>query len=152
MKRRQLGGGEHVARNIRPRLLHITEEGETVIDPQAFRLRLKGEHGRPDDEPYVSASWLECFAGSEDEKFAEVLSSSIYSLKPNAGIAICNVGKLEECGDQHGQTIKCWHEPKEYSVCYAAIRGIQVTDPETENLKTKIAGYAVTSFKRVRDI
>ena len=70
--------------------------------------------------------------------------------KMNA-IAVCNVGKLEGCGQNHNLSIKAMHKPKPKYRAYAGIDGMQAGN-QSEALLNEIASTTVVECFKVADL
>lgn len=113
-----LPDNDHVVRHC-PSQLCIHEGDQVVrIFPQAFLLR--------DGESYLSASWLEFFSGSRDQRLTQVIKgvANARTVRPRHGFAIGNVGKVKDACGQFGHKVRIIHEPhpKKPNPAYTAIR------------------------------
>lgn len=90
---------------------------------EAFRMR-------PNDEA-LSATWMEYFAGSRQDKiFASIRAMRASNLKiaPKSGFAVGNVGKIATVAAARGHTIRVLHEPEDDNLAHAVVRRLPRED------------------------
>lgn len=109
----------HVARHCRNR--HIIKDAQNrpvSVFGDAFALR--------ENEGYLSAGWVEFFPGNRLGQLAEVRNAMAAGreIKRKDGLAVMNVGKVEEVGRTRSVRVRVLHEPKPDNPAYAAIRGV----------------------------
>jgi hypothetical protein len=114
------------------------------IFPQAFELL-------PKDDGYLSASWLEFFAGSHIccvAAIAAVLSRT-RNVTAKQAFACGRVGDIKEACSEYSLKIRVIHEPDEDNPAYTAIRRYQSDNHELLDLLANDAWSAVTDAKDV---
>jgi len=85
-------------------------------------------------EDYLSATWLEYFdqkVGPRIKQVVQVMRNCALKLTAKTGLAVANVGKIQDCGTQCGVKIRVLNEPDlPKNPAYAAIRGLRREDQE----------------------
>jgi hypothetical protein len=114
---------DSVLRHVNSQLME--RDGDTVVGvlPQAFMLK-------PGEE-YLSASWLEFFAGSRHERLVASVAATAKArtVKPSHGFAIGNVGVVKQACATFNQTIRVLHEPDgNPNPAYVAVRRYRSDD------------------------
>jgi hypothetical protein len=123
---------EHVARHVRGRL--VQRDGGRVLGcfPQAFELRPATPTRQA--ESYLSASWLEYFAGDRIVQLRATLAemrSYPLDIRAKDALAVANVGRIKEAGQTRDMNLRVLHEPRlPNAPAYAAIRGLRRDDAE----------------------
>ena len=114
------------------------------IFPQAFELF-------PKDDGYLSASWLEFFAGSHLCCIAAIAAFLAKTRKVTAkqAFACGRVGDVKQACSDHGLKIRVIHEPEEDNLAYTAIRRYRSDNHELLDLLATEAWSAVTDAKDV---
>lgn len=111
--------------------------------PQAFELR--------ENEQYLSASWLEYFPGSADERITAVVAAvaKARTVKPSHGFAIGNVGAVKDACSSFGLQIRVIHEPSDDNPnpAYTAIRRYKSDDIQLLELLASDAWSRVVEAK-----
>lgn len=126
MATKYLPDDDHVVRHINSQLL--IRDGDRVIGcfPQAFELR--------PGEKYLSASWLEFFSGTAEEKKAAVIAavSAARAIKASHGFAFGIVSEVKDACSCHGMKVRIIHEPdkKNPNPAYTAIRNFRSDEIE----------------------
>jgi hypothetical protein len=124
MATKYLPDADSVVRHINPRLL--IRENDRVIGcfPQAFELR--------ENEEYLSASWLEYFPGSAEERMTAVVAAvaKARTVKGSHGFATGNVRAVKDACGSFGIKIRIIHEPSDDNPnpAYTAIRRYRSDD------------------------
>ncbi len=127
MATKYLPDEDHVVRHVNSQLL-IRDNADQVIGcfPQAFELR--------PSETYLSASWLEFFPGTTEQRQAAVIAAVAVArtVKPTHGFAFGNVGEVKEACATYGMKIRVIHEPAKTNPnpAYTAIRNYRSDDLE----------------------
>ncbi len=143
MATKYLPDADHVVRHINSQLL--IREGDVVTGcfPQAFELRL--------GETYLSASWLEFFPGTEDERRRAVVAAfaRARSVKARHGFAFGNVGEVKNACADYGLKIRVIHEPAKSNPnpAYTAVRNFRSDDMELLELLASEAWAEVIEAK-----
>jgi hypothetical protein len=118
MTTKYLPDEDHVARHV-PSQLTTRDDNDNVIGcfPHAFELR--------PGEKYLSASWLEFFAGSISQCIAAVAASiaATRAVRPRHAFAVGKVGEIKNVCNDRGLRVRIIHEPAEVNPAYTAIRG-----------------------------
>lgn len=114
------------------------------IFPQAFVLH-------PKDDGYLSASWLEYFAGLHIHCIAAVAAflGKTRNVTAKQAFACGRVGDVKEACRQFGQKIRVIHEPDEDNLAYTAIRRYQSDNLELLELLATDVWSRVTDAKDV---
>jgi hypothetical protein len=114
------------------------------IFPQAFELL-------PKDDGYLSASWLEFFAGSPINCLAGIAAFLAKTRKVTAkqAFACGRVGDIKEACSEYGLKIRVLHEPEEDNLAYTAIRRYQSDNHELLDLLANDAWATITDAKDV---
>ena len=135
---------DHVVRHINSQLL--IRDGDDVVTgcfPQAFELR--------PGEKYLSASWLEFFPGTDDERRRAVVTACARarSVKPRHGFAFGNVREVKDACADYGLKIRVIHEPDKSNPnpAYTAIRNYRSDDIELLELLATDAWSEVVEAK-----
>ena len=120
MATKSLPETDHVVRHVPFKLL----DDQGLPLPQAFELR--------PNEKYLSASWLEFFAGDRAARLAgcACLMSHYRQVKAHDAFAIGNVGEIKDACIEFDQKIRIVSEPDDLNLAYAAVRQIR-----TDNLE-----------------
>jgi hypothetical protein len=94
----------------------INEEDGTILQcfPAAFERR--------EGEGYLSATWIEFFDGSSQERVDAAARCTKLEVKAKDGFALCNVGTLKAISLDFGARIRVVHEPDGDNEAHAAIR------------------------------
>lgn len=112
-----LPDNDHVVRHVPANLVERDEETGVVIGvfPQAFALR--------DGEDYLSASWLEHFPGSRDERVRLTVAAfaAVRNVRPRQGIAIGCVEDVRQACAGYRLNVRFCHEPNG-NPAYTAVR------------------------------
>jgi hypothetical protein len=134
MATRSLPDTDHVVRHVPFKLL----DNQGVPLPQAFELRPK--------EKYLSASWLEFFAGNRADRLAGCASlmSHYRQVKSHDAFAIGNVGEIKDACSEFDQKIRIVSEPDDLNLAYAAVRQIRTDNLELLELLAQEAWSDVT--------
>lgn len=128
-------------------------DGEIEVFPAAFRLREKGQ-SRPQDEKYLSTSWLDYFSGDigeQAQKCVETMSDGGFILRKSTVLAVCKVGDLQCVGQKHKVSIRARHNPKKWNPAYAGIHGMSI-ESQTEDLLNEIVSTSVSECFKVSEI
>jgi hypothetical protein len=114
------------------------------IFPQAFELL-------PKDDGYLSASWLEFFAGARICCIAAIAAvlAKTRNVTARQAFACGRVGDIKEACSEYGLRIRVIHEPDEDNPSYTAIRRYQSDNHELLDLLASEAWSAVTDAKDV---
>src|SRR5258708_5450168 len=110
---------QHVARHCRNRHIIKDSEGRPIsVFGDAFALR--------ENETYLSTGWVEFFAGVWRTQLSEVRNAMAAGreTKPKDGLAVMNVGKLQDAAGARSVRVRVLHEPNETNPAYTAVRGI----------------------------
>ena len=143
MATKYLPDADSVVRHINSQLL--VRENDEVIGcfPQAFELR--------ENEQYLSASWLEYFSGSTEERMIAVVAAvaKARKVKVRHGFAIGNVGVIKEACSSFGLRIRVIHEPSDDNPnpAYTAIRRYRSDDLQLLELLASDAWSRVVEAK-----
>lgn len=124
MAKKSLPDDNHVVRHISSNLLERDADDRVVgCFPQAFELR--------QSETYLSASWLEFFDGSKDERLKSTAAAfaKMRAVRPRHGLATGNVGTVREACADFGQRVRILHEPNE-NPAHSAVRNYKSDDLE----------------------
>jgi hypothetical protein len=127
MATKYLPDEDHVVRHVNSQLL-IRDNADRVIGcfPQAFELK--------PGEAYLSASWLEFFPGTTEQRKAAVIAAiaAARTVKAAHGFAFGNVGDVKEACATYGMKIRVIHEPEKTNPnpAYTAIRNYRSDDLE----------------------
>src|SRR5947209_8729261 len=109
----------HVARHCRNRHIIKDSEGRPVsVFGDAFAFR--------ENETYLSTGWVEFFAGVWLTQLSAVRNAMAAGreIKPKDGLAVMNVGKLQDAARARSVRVRVLHEPNALNPAYAAVRGI----------------------------
>lgn len=108
---------DHVVRHVPPSLLERDPDTDEVCGcfPQAFALR--------PGEDYLSASWLEHFGGTHEDRIKLTVTafSAVRSVKAKHGFAIGNVAQIKDACAEYQLKIRVCHEPNG-NPAYTAVR------------------------------
>ena len=143
MATKYLPDTDHVVRHINSQLL--IRDGDQVIGcfPQAFELK--------PGERYLSASWLEFFSGSNEERRSAVIAAiaSARAVKPSHGFAFGNVGEVKDACVMFGVKVRVIHEPDKSNPnpAYTAIRNFKSDEIELLQLLASDAWSEVVEAK-----
>ena len=124
MATKYLPDADHVVRHIGSQLLERDGNDRLIgCFPQAFELR--------PDEKYLSASWLEFFNGTRQERLERTAQAcaKLRTVRPKHGFVIGNVGVVKEACASFNQKIRVIHEPND-NPAYTAIRNYKSDDLE----------------------
>jgi hypothetical protein len=126
---------DHIVRHVPFKLLD--ENGLPL--PQAFELRPK--------ETYLSASWLEFFAGDRAASLAGCASlmSHYRQIKAHDAFAVGNVGEIKDACSDFDQKIRIVSEPDDLNLAYSAVRQIRTDNLELLELLAQDAWNDVSS-------
>ena len=136
---------DHVVRHVNSQLLIRDPASDRVTGcfPQAFQLK--------PDETYLSASWLEFFRGTPQERKAAVIAAvaSARTVKPRHGFAFGNVGEVKEACATFSMKIRVIHEPAKTNPnpAYTAVRGYRSDELELLEL---LAGDAWSEVEEAK--
>jgi hypothetical protein len=145
MATKYLPDDHHVVRHVNSQLL-VRDADDRVIGcfPHAFELK--------PTEKYLSASWLEFFPGTKDQRTAAVIAAmaAARTVKPSHGFAFGNVGEVKEACASFGQKIRVIHEPAKTNPnpAYTAVRNFKSDDLELLQL---LAGEAWSFVVEAKD-
>lgn len=105
----------HIARHIK-RTWIVESEGKVSILPQAFELT-------DNDDGYLSANWLEYFAGSRPDQLSKIVATTTgRKFSKSSGFAAGNVGKIKSCCEKYGKQVRIAHEEASDCPSYAVVR------------------------------
>ncbi|WGS02207.1 hypothetical protein MTX26_15880 [Bradyrhizobium sp. ISRA443] len=138
----------HVVRHVSFQQIDRDDSGAIRgIFPQAFILY-------PKDQGYLSASWLEFFAGSTHDRVAAVAAFLAKTRKVTVkqAFACGRVGDIKEACAQFDQKIRVVHEPGDDNLAYTAIRRYQSDNIELLELLATEAWSHTTDAKDVIDL
>lgn len=120
-----LPDADHVVRHVSGNLVERDPDTGEVVGcfPQAFALR--------EGEPYLSASWLEHFPGTKDDrKKATVIAyCNTRTVRPKHGFAIGNVKTVKDACAEYSLSIRVCHEANK-NPAYTAIRRYKSDEAE----------------------
>ena len=141
---KSLPDADHIVRHVRAQL--VEREGDKVLGvyPQAFELR--------ENEPYLSASWLEFYDGNWDEQIKQTIDGvgKARQVKASHAFAIGGVGVIKDACASYEMKIQVLHEPKKENPnpAYVAVRRYQ-----SDNLKLLelLAGEAWAHVVEAKD-
>ena len=140
---KSLSNTDHVVRHVNSQL--VERDGDTLLEvlPQAFMLR-KGEE-------YLSASWLEFYAGSRDERITQVIAgvAKARQVKASYAFALGNVEDVKEACASFRMKIRILHEPSKDNPnpAYTAVRRYQSDDIQLLELLASEAWSDVVEAK-----
>jgi hypothetical protein len=141
-----LSDDHHVVRHVSYQQIDRDDVTGAIrgIFPQAFELL-------PKDDGYLSASWLEFFAGSHVSCIAAiaVCLSKTRKVTAKQAFACGRVRDIKEACSDYGLKIRILHEPEEDNPAYTAIRRYQSENHELLDLLATEAWSAVTDAKDV---
>jgi hypothetical protein len=141
-----LSDDHHVVRHVSYQQIDRDDVTGAIkgVFPQAFELH-------PKDEGYLSASWLEFFAGSNIRCIAAIACVLAKTRKVTAkqAFACGRVGDIKEACADHGLKIRVLHEPDEDNPAYTAIRRYQSDNHELLDLLATDAWSNLTDAKDV---
>jgi hypothetical protein len=121
---KSLPDADHVVRHVNSQL--VERDGDVILGilPQAFMLRKR--------EEYLSASWLEFYDGSRDEKIKQVIAgvSKARQVKASHAFALGIVEEVKAACASFEMKIRILHEPSKDNPnpAYAAVRRYQSDD------------------------
>ena len=107
----------HIARHVPFSKLIRDEEGRVIgCLPAAFHLR-------PNEE-YLSASWVEFFAGTRLEQLSKLVATvaSSRTLGAKSAFAVGNVGRIKDACERGGSRLRVIHEPELDNEAHVAVR------------------------------
>jgi len=119
MAPQKLPDGSHIARHCGHQKVHF-QKG--VVFPEAFALQEK-------DDGYLSASWLEFFAGDETERLRATANSMRQAgrkLGPNSALTLLSADRVRTSARElHNTPLRTLHEPEPLpgNPAYAVVRG-----------------------------
>ncbi len=152
----QLGKDEHVVRNVsKQRWREVS--GKKIVFQQAFALRKKEQLKPPNnkrDEASLSCSWVEFFSGGLEDQVnscRKALLTGGLIIGAHNALAVCNVGKLEKCGETHDVKIRALHKPNKNNTSKAGIDGMTVKT-QTDQLLMDITEIAVVEVFKVGEL
>jgi len=126
MKGQRLPAKDHVVRYV-PFSRLRRDENDNVLGVLGLAFKLR------DQEPYLSATWLEYFPGGRAEQVkAAVWAIRASELRPGgkSGFAIGNVGAiLRVCADRKHK-IRIVHEPEDDNKAHVAVRRMPRDDAD----------------------
>ena len=115
MANKYLPDGDHMVRHVP--FHHLIRQKLVGIFPQTFELR--------EGEAYLSASWLEHFDGTKQERLKATAAamSAARTILADHGFTVGNVGEVKDACDLHDVRIRVLHEPKgNPNPAYTAVR------------------------------
>jgi hypothetical protein len=138
---KSLSDEHHIARHC-PKNRIILDGEVVIILPQAFLLR--------PGERYLSAAWMEYYAGSKLEKVHEIVATTRKkrAISDKDGFVIGNVGAIKEACADFGQKVRVNHAPKDWHKGYATVSNYKSDSIE---LLSILATEAWGELVRVRD-
>jgi len=146
MATKSLSDDHHAVRHVNYQQIDRDDATGAIrgIFPQAFELH-------PKDDGYLSASWLEFFAGAETCCIAAIAAFLGRTRKVTAkqAFACGRVGDIKAACSEYGQKIRVIHEPEEDNLAYTAIRRYQSDNHELLDLLATDAWSRVTDAKDV---
>lgn len=126
MKNQRLQPDNHVVRYVPFGKLRRDENDIPVgVLWTAFKLR--------NNEPYLSTTWLEYFAGSKSEQITgaiRAVRASRLGVTPKSGFAIGRVGAIAATCAERNHRIRIVHEPEDDNKAHAAVRRMPRDDDE----------------------
>ncbi len=143
-----LSDDHHVVRHVSYQQIDRDDVTGVIrgIFPQAFELL-------PKDEGYLSASWLEFFAGARICCVAAIAAylARTRNVTAKQAFACGRVGDVKEACSEYGLKIRVLHEPDDeyFNPAYAAIRRYQSDNHELLDLLASDAWSEVTDAKDV---
>lgn len=149
MATKSLSDDHHVVRHVSFQQIDRDDATGAIrgIFPQAFLLH-------PKDQGYLSAGWLEFFAGLHGNCIAGFAAFLGKTRKVTAkqAFACGRVGDVKDACGQFGQKIRIVHEPEEDNLAYTAIRRYQSDNLELLELLATDAWSRVTDAKDVVEL
>jgi hypothetical protein len=146
MATNSLSDDHHVVRHVNYQQIDRDDATGAIrgIFPQAFELL-------PKDDGYLSASWLEFFAGSRICGVAAIAACLARTRKVTAkqAFACGRVGDVKEACNEYGLKIRVLHETDDDNPAYTAIRRYQSDNHELLDLLANDAWSALTDAKDV---
>ncbi|PZV34337.1 hypothetical protein [Mesorhizobium kowhaii] len=109
----------HLIRSVPFSKLRKADGTDDVIGilPEAFAMR--------DVDSYLSATWLEHFAGSDQQKVTaavHTLRNSSLKISPKSGFARGKAGDIRTACSARGHSVRIVHEPEPDNDAHAAVR------------------------------
>jgi len=141
MATKYLPDADHVVRHISSQLLERDGDDQVIgCFPQAFELR--------PGEKYLSASWLEFFDGTRQERLKQTAAAcgKVREVRPRHGFAMGNVGVIKEACATFNQKLRIIHEPNE-NPAYTAVRSYKSDELELLELLASEAWSDVVEAK-----
>jgi hypothetical protein len=137
MATKSLPETDHIVRHVPFKLL----DDQGLPLPQAFELR--------PNERYLSASWLEFFAGDRAAELAgcATLMSHYRQIKPHDALAVGNVGEIKDACAEFDQKIRVVSEQDSdnLNLAYVAVRQVRTDNLELLELLAQDVWSDVTS-------
>lgn len=143
-KGQKLPATDHVARHVPWKRLRKDEDDNVLgVLPEGFQLR-PGELG-------MSVNWLEHYPGDHQARLAAVIGNlrANLDIRPKSAFAIANVGALEHCCKQNGNSVKIVYAPTNRIPSHALVRDMSHDDL---GLLALLADEVFTEFVQNKDI
>jgi hypothetical protein len=134
----------HVVRHCKKRNLVVRDDKIVDIFPEAFLLR------EDKDETYLSANYVEYFAGSRDVQIKSCLSDLHITPKPKDGLMRLNVGEMKSAGLRQNVKLQVLHKGGTSS-SYSGIFGMP-RDPQDRVLASLLASLAKNDTRQISAI
>ena len=134
---------DHVARRVKPSLVQRDEDTKEPIGifPEAFQLR--------PEEPDLSVSWLEYFAGDRLARMKAVVEHSELELRPRDGFGVLQVGVLSEICERHGAKVRVIYDPKPKNPAHT---GVHLYPRDNRAMEAELANKAAQDLWMVGDV
>jgi hypothetical protein len=146
MATKSLSDDDHVVRHVNYQQIDRDDVTGAIrgIFPQAFELL-------PKDDGYLSASWLEFFAGPYISQIAAIAATlgRTRNVTAKQAFACGRVGDIKQACGEYGLKVRVIHEPDDDNPAYTAIRRYQSDNHELLDLLASEAWSAVTDAKAV---
>jgi hypothetical protein len=105
------------------------------------------------EKPIFLEAFLEFIGGDTSARLKHVcaLWRRSRDVRPNCALAVCNAGKIRDCGERRSRKLRVRHEPQADNEAYAAIRRLP-RDNSDPDLPELLAAEAVVSLSLVKDL
>jgi hypothetical protein len=136
---------DDVVRHIHHKKIAFNDDGKIIgIFPQAFELR--------PNESTLSVSWLDCFAGTKEEKLKQTLASleKVLDVGSKNGMAIASVGLLKDIAKQQSEIeLRVAYAPTKLDIAHSEIHHLKRDDVALAEI---MASDIFKIVKQVKDI